>query len=113
MKLKHLHPSELAVDLLERSICSVQVASVIADKHGIHSWGHNHSGPTGFGLHAEVHALLRSNRKRLAKSTLYVCAKRKKSGSIVMAKPCAMCAKMISKVGKVVYRDKKGDWVNL
>lgn len=110
MKLKKVRPKDLAVDLLNRSICSVQVAACLVDKKGaIHAWGWN-SQWSGYGIHAESHCLLRSNRKRWTESTLYIAAKRRKSGNTVTSRPCAECAKLVKKVGRVVYRDGNGVW---
>lgn len=109
MKLKRVHPKDLAVDLLNRSTCAVQVAAVLVDKTGIYGWGWNSVG-TGFGIHAEAHCLLRSNRRRWRESIMYVAAKRKKSGGTVTSKPCEECAKLVRKVGRVVYRDKDEVW---
>lgn len=101
------------MELLDRSTCNVQVAAVIADKHGIFAWGQNCSGPDGYGMHAEHHAWLRANKKRLSRATMYVASRRKKSGSTVIAKPCLQCQQIISKVGKVIYRDKDETWKTL
>ena len=112
MRLNKLH-TDVAATVLNRSVCNVMVGACLADKDGIYAVGWNSSGPTGFGLHAEIHCLLRSNRKRLAKSTLYVAAIRKKSGSVVTAKPCDICQRMVRKVGKIAYRNKRGEWLTL
>jgi len=71
--------------LMGRSRCHVQVAAVLADRHGIFGWGWNSSGWDGYGLHAEAHALQRANRKRLAQATMWVVARRKRSGNPVTA----------------------------
>lgn len=110
------NPRELTIDLLPRSTCAVQVAAVIADKHGIHSWGWNSVGPSGFGMHAEHHALIRANRKRLKRSTLYVTSARtRRKGSWpnpILSKPCAECESMIRAYGvrHVIYSDNKMNW---
>lgn len=108
--IKPKDPRELAETLLNRSTCSVQVAAVIEDSHGIHSWGWNHSGK-GFGQHAEAHAFERANGKRLWLSTIYVAAIRKRNGNPVIAKPCVNCQKLLDKyMITVKYRDKDGMW---
>ena len=94
-----------------RSECSVRVGAVLADKYGVISWSWNHVGFDGFGAHAEPEAIRRSNRKRLAKATMYIAAVRRKSGNILTARPCPDCQKAIKKVGRVIYRDGSGDWV--
>lgn len=106
-----LNPVELVVELLKRSICAVQVAAVIADKHGVHAWGWNSSGATGMGMCAEAHALSRANPRRLAVSTIYIAARRKKSGSVVVSRPCKKCAQIVSKCQIVMWQDKSGDWL--
>lgn len=113
MLVKKAKPTELAVELLDRSTCQVQVAAVLADKHGTFSWGTNHQGFDGYGMHAEHFCWLRSNRKRLSEATMYVAARRKKSGSVVLAKPCLQCQQIIRKIGTVIYRDKDGKWKKL
>ena len=105
-------PRELAVDLLSRSSCTVQVAAVLTDATGnIMSWGWNHSGPNGLGQHAEHHAMLRVNRNRLWHGSVYVAGRRRR-GPLVNAKPCKHCQTMINNydIG-VFYRNKHGDWV--
>jgi tRNA(Arg) A34 adenosine deaminase TadA len=104
-------PRQLAVDLLPRSACSVQVAACLADSHGIHSWGWNSSGPTGLGEHAELHCLKRANRARLKRSTLYIAAQRRRTfEKIVTARPCPKCQGIIRGCLEVVYRDADGKW---
>lgn len=104
-------PRELAIDLLPRSICTVQVAAVITDAGGnILSWGWNHSGPKGLGQHAEHHAIIRSNRNRLWYGFIYVAGQYKR-GPLVTAKPCEHCQTMIDNYHMdVLYRDKGGKW---
>ena len=106
----HRDPRDLAVDLIPRSICRIMVAAVIADKWGIHSWGHNHVGFDGLGQHGEAEAIRRANKSRLKGSTIYVAAIRQRNGKIVPAKPCPECARLISKWSlQVCYRD-RGGW---
>jgi deoxycytidylate deaminase len=109
--IKPRDPRELAVDLLPRSTCSVQVAAVIADDHGIFSWGWNSPG-NGFGEHAEVAAIRRANKDRLTTSSIYVASQRKRNGKVVMSKPCESCMRKISKRGiyLIYYRDAGGTW---
>ena len=105
-------PKELAIALMSRSRCSVQVACVIADAHGVFAWGWNSAGPNGMGLCAERHAISRANRYRLADATYYVAAKRRRNNAIVTALPCEKCCKKIEHFGyyKIEYRDKNGLW---
>lgn len=83
-----INPQQLALDLLKRSTCRVQVAAVVSDKHGIFSWGWNHRAADGSGVHAERHAILRANKARLYGARLTIAGKRKKSGGAVCARPC-------------------------
>ena len=106
----NLNPQELVEALLKRSTCSVQVACVIADRHGVFAWGHNHAGADGYGQCAEAHAISRANPARLPLATLYVAARRKKSKRKVIAKPCVKCAQIVSKCHAVVWRNKEGNW---
>jgi deoxycytidylate deaminase len=102
-------PRELAEEILKRSICNVQVGAVIADSHGIFAWGWNSVG-SGMGIHAEIHALSRANRKRLPGATIYVAAQRARNQKIVTAKPCPECAVAIPRNTFIRYRDENGDW---
>ena len=80
---KPAHASDLAVDILARSTCMVQVGAAIVDYKGsIISWGWNSSGPSGCGLHAEAHAIGRANRKRLRGATIYVASVRQKNDGV-------------------------------
>lgn len=107
-------PRELAVDLLPRSTCSVQVAAVIADDHGIFSWGTNHVGFDGFGQHAEMEAMRRANRNRLAFSTVYVVSQRRRNKKMVYSKPCEGCMKKLNKWGITAeFRDSDGTWLSM
>jgi len=66
--MRKLQPHDLAIDLTKRSICAVRVAAVLWDQYGIFSWGWNSAGPDGFGQCAEIHAISRANKARLAGS---------------------------------------------
>lgn len=105
-------PRDLAVNLLTRSICSIQVASVICDSMGrIVAWGWNNMGPTGYGICAERHAISRGNRDRFHYGTIYVAGKYKDRIKMVKAKPCDECQQKIDGFGMtVVYRDATGEW---
>ena len=114
-------PRQLAVDLLARSVCSVQVGAVLSDRHGIFSWGWNFPIVSETGTHAEQHAFLRANRKRLRGATLTVAGQRRKqcgvsSGPMVYAKPCQeICLPLAKKHGidKIQFRNKLGEWEEL
>lgn len=103
--IKPRDPMELAIDLLPRSICSVQVAAVISDDTGIFSWGWNSVG-NGFGEHAEAAAIRRANKKRIRGATIYVASQRARNEKVICSKPCPDCQGKINNWGlKVVYRD--------
>ena len=108
------NPKELAVALMSRSRCSVQVGCVIADSNGVFAWGWNSSGPDGFGLCAERHAISRANKWRLGYATFYIAASRRKHGRPVIAKPCAKCQAVIDHYGakRIYWRDHDGTWRN-
>ena len=110
--IKPSDPRNLAIDLLPRSTCSVQVASVITDAgDNIISWGWNSSGPTGYGLCAERYAIVRANRNRLWCGTIYIAGKWRNKETIVKAKPCLKCQQVINKYElDVIYRDRNGEW---
>lgn len=110
--IKPSDPRQLAVDILARSTCSVQVGASVADAGGvIISWGWNHVG-AGYGLCAERHAIRRANASRLWYGTIYVASQRKRNDKTIMSKPCEVCQRMIDKFHlDVVYRDANGEWV--
>lgn len=102
---------ELVIDLLARSQCKVQVACLIADEHGIISWGWNHS--IGIrGVHAEVMALKRANRKRLLGARIVIAGRWKESGNWAPAIPCEDCLPLLKKWGveKIEHTTKSGGW---
>ena len=110
MNLKSQDPTDVVLGLLDRSICSIQVAACLVDKWGIYSWAWNHAGD-GLGCHAERFVLRRANPKRLSTSTLYVAARRLRNGKTVTARPCLDCQRLIRRVGRTIYRDQAGKWV--
>ena|SRR3990167_6641487 len=109
--IKPSDPRQLVIDLIPRSICAVQVAAAICDRHGIVSWGWNSVG-NGFGEHAEAAAIRRANRKRLLGSTIYVAATRLRNGKNVIARPCTVCSGLLLCCGitRIVWRDAEGIW---
>lgn len=108
--IKPSNGAQLAIDILERSRCAVRVGAAIADGNGIFSWGWNSVG-SGYGLHAEAHAIARANKKRLKGALLYVASKRDRSGKAVTSKPCAECQKLIDKWQlRVMWRENNEDW---
>lgn len=110
--IKPDNPRKLAVDLLPRSICMVQVGSCVTDPDGnIIAWGWNGMGPTGYGLCAERHAISRANKKRLKYGTIYVAGQYRDTGRMVFSRPCDECMRTISKYKlEVWFRDDAGRW---
>lgn len=108
--IKPSDPRKLVIDLFPRSICLVQMTAVIADKHGIFSWGWNSVGD-GLGEHAEAAAIRRANKKRLHGATIYVAGQRRRNKKSVPGYPCPDCFKLIRARGlHVVYRTSFGTW---
>ena len=107
--LKPKDPRELAIKLLKRSSCKVQVAAVLSDKHGIFAWGVNHMGD-GYGCHAEISCLQRANHKRVSGSVMWIAARRAKSKNPVLARPCAACFPIVLQCCYVMFRNKEGNW---
>jgi pyrimidine deaminase RibD-like protein len=107
-----IEPDELCEKLLNRSTCSVQVAAVLVDGTGIFGWGWNHMGADGFGEHAEVNALKRSNRSRIRGAALFVASRRQRNGKTITSKPCEKCQGWIEalEVGTVWWRGGDGLW---
>lgn len=75
------------------------------------SWGWNGTGD-GYGCCAEAAAVLRSNRKRLKGSTIYVAGFRARTRSPVTSRPCTDCQRIIRWAGikQAVYLTKQGEW---
>ncbi len=108
---KPVSGKDLAIDILTRSPCSVQVGAAIEDGNGIFSWGWNSEGFDGYGLHAEAHAIRRANKRRLVGATIYVASLRKRNTKVVISKPCPACQQLIQKWQlRVVWRDSDGEW---
>lgn len=103
---------QLAIDIMHRSICSVQVGAAIEDTTGrIVSWGWNGVGSDGLGCHAEYEAIRRSNRKRLDGAFIYVASQRRRNGKIVNSRPCDDCDRIIKKHGlRVWFRNAANLW---
>lgn len=107
-------PKQLALDILKRSVCRVQVGAVCEDASGrIISWGWNSVG-SGEGEHAECAAIRRANKNRLWYGTIYIAAWRKGGGKakLVTSKPCDKCQQVLDNWNMdVVYRDGNGKWI--
>lgn len=112
MNLYNKKPEELCEYILTRSSCSVQVGAVVVDGHGIFGWGWNHMGPDGFGEHAEVSCLRRSNHHRQSGSTLFVASVRQRTKKSITSKPCDKCQGWIEARGisRVWWRGSDGLW---
>lgn len=102
-------PTDIALQLLSRSSCRVQMSAVVHDKHGIFAWGWNHAGADGLGEHAECCAIRRANPRRLHNATITVAGQRKKSQRPVISLPCMDCMDAILKqnITRVTYHDKE------
>lgn len=107
-------PREIAVELLKRSICKIQVAAVLTDKNGCNfGWGWNYPTPDGFSMHAEFHAIFSANPKRLKGSSITVAGKRRRSGNWVYSRPCEKkCLPLIKSVGisEIEFITPFGEW---
>lgn len=105
-------PEEFCETILRRSVCAVQVGAVLVDSFGIFGWGWNHMGADGFGEHAEVNCLKRSNYHRQSGATLFVASVRRRTQKSVISKPCPKCQGWIESRGlrAVWWRDATGLW---
>ena len=109
--IKPSDPRDLVVDLIPRSTCCVQVSAVIADNRGIFAWGWNSPGG-GYGEHAEMAAIRRSNKNRLHGATIYVGSVRQRTGKSIKSKPCPDCQYIIDKYElQVVWRNANEEWI--
>lgn len=92
-----LDPRELAELVARRAndfaSTPYQIGAVLADRHGVFSWGWCHRGNRSWlrSVHAERHAIERANPLRLRNATLYVAGRRRNSGRVVLARPCRDC----------------------
>ena len=103
-------PKQVVLELLDRSVCSVQVSSCIVDCHNriiAHGW--NHVGD-GYGQHAEMHALSRANPNRLVGASIYVAAQRFRNKKIILSRPCEECMPHLRGL-TIWWRNKEGQWV--
>ena len=112
MKTKGISPKDFVLGLLKRSDCAVQVGACLSDKTGIYAWAVNHAGD-GYGMCAERECLRRANYKRVAESTMWIAARRRKSKNAVLAKPCAACWPAVSRCSYIIYRKKDQSWETL
>jgi deoxycytidylate deaminase len=107
--IKPSDPRQLAIDLIPRSNCAVQVSAVLSDGN-IYAWGWNSVG-SGYGEHAEAAAIRRANKSRLFGSVIFVAGRRKRNGKIVGSKPCPACQRLLVKKGIIaMYQDSDGEW---
>ncbi len=106
-------PRELALNLLHRSPCNIQVAAVLSDRNGIFAWYWNNVGD-GFGMCAERKAIKQANRKRLKGAILTIAGRRKRNGRFVFCQPCLHCFNTAKRAGiKIVeHTTKDGNWIN-
>jgi len=112
-------PRELALELCKRSTCRWKMAAVLSDVHGIFAWGWNHmlkdAPEVGAGMHAEHHAIMRANRKRLRGAMLTVAGRYSKSHNNLLSRPCPKCLALAMKYGikTIEYLTKDGSWETL
>lgn len=107
---------KLALKLLLRSRCRVKVAAVLSDDRGIFAWGWNHLGTDGrSGVHAEQHAVMRANPKRLNGACLTVAGRHgiQQKKNFVYARPCEdICMPLVEKyqIRKIEYLTNSRVW---
>ena len=108
------NPREIAIKLLKRSICKIQMAAVLTDKNGCNfGWGWNYPTPDGFSMHAEFHAIFKANPKRLKGSRIIIVGRRQRSGNFVYSRPCKnKCLLLIKSVGisEIEFIAPSGEW---
>lgn len=82
------------------------MAAVIFDNHGVFSWGWNYVDGIK-SVHAEIHAINRANRRRLAGATIAVAGIQNSNGKLLLSLPCPACRRRIEGVGivRIVYQD--------
>lgn len=102
-----------------KSNFSWQFGAVIVDKNKIVSKGRNYEDHTkvprlfkknyNLGLHAEIHALMQSNKK-VNGLTIFVYGQNKKSQNVLYSKPCNLCQHFLIEKGikKVFFATKAG-----
>src|ERR1043166_3812522 len=91
-----------------------KTGAVIVDSKGVLvsiGWSHmtNTTRSQYFSMHAELHAILRADkRERLKNATIYVATIAGRSGNITTAKPCEACEAIIRSVGikSIVYTER-------
>jgi deoxycytidylate deaminase len=86
------------------SILGYQTGAVIYANDGSRHYGWSHRSEirysrTPFSCHAELHAINRTPKAKLAGATIYVVTIRRKSMNVVSGKPCEVCADILDKVG--------------
>lgn len=110
---KNKTPERLAIDISQRSPCSVKVGAVIMDeKNRVVSWGWNGVGD-GFGTCAEVHAISRASRKRLHGCTIFVYGIRHKSNNPIVSRPCNNCQTILkwSGIKEMRWSNRGQEWI--
>jgi pyrimidine deaminase RibD-like protein len=90
------------------------MAAIFSDDMGIFAWGWNHSG-SGYGTHAEEHAISRANRKRLKGCVASVAGLRHRpTGTVyVFSSPCReRCWPLLERVGvkTIEFLNLNGTW---
>ncbi len=83
------------MDITSRSPCEYKVGALIHDKKGVVAVGWNNAWH-GLGIHAEAHAVMRSNRARLRGATITIAGRR---CGWIYSRPCEACQALIDKWG--------------
>lgn len=116
---KHLKFLKIAQKEALKSDFSWQFGAIIIDKNKIISKGRNYQDhtkvPRAFkrqysrGLHAEIHALIQSN-KPVNGLTMFVYGQNKKSQNVLYSKPCALCQHFLIEKGirRIYFATKTG-----
>src|SRR5258706_3130804 len=105
---KHIKFLKLAKKEALKSSHKWQFGAIITDKNQIISRGRNYQDhtrvPKAFkrnyhqGLHAEIHALIQSN-KSVNGLTIFVYGQNKKSQNVLLSKPCKLCQHFLIEKG--------------
>lgn len=91
-----------------------QMGAVLVDNHGIYGWGWCHRGNEAYrrSVHAEIHALRRSNPARWWRSSIFVAGLRRNSKRLLLSRPCDDCrtALLKAELRSMWYHTPDGEW---
>ena len=93
-----------AIEIARRSpVKTFQTGAVIVQRGKVVSAGWSHPSIRTLqnyrSVHAELHAIIRTDPRELAGAEIYVATIRRKSGNIGLGKPCDACADILFEVG--------------